>query len=306
MRPAASLLPLAACLSSVVTVASAWPGWLPELDSLIVRGDHEAALDSLLGAAPVRRQNDGNGETAAETTTASTKASSRPSGTNTNSEPKETGTTTTGRDLNTAKPKTGTETDTADNTGTGTRKGDSSTKTTSIPFDSPPAAITMVTPGPAVPTAMYKVGDNVNFAWNYTNLIAEPSAVDVIVSCSRTDASYTWTVAANMSFESEASFIWDTSNDDGQKFLTNKYTLIIKDVEADVTDLPAPGRLEAQTALQFYMYTPQPYVDFDQWQCVGCNGGVSRSERQALGFALTMAAITVGTFTWFVTGLGLH
>lgn len=39
MRPTATLMRLALCLSSAAPLVSAWPGWLPELDALVVRAD---------------------------------------------------------------------------------------------------------------------------------------------------------------------------------------------------------------------------------------------------------------------------
>lgn len=47
MRPTPALLKLAACLTSLAPLASAWPGWLPrpELDSLLVREQIEDDAD---------------------------------------------------------------------------------------------------------------------------------------------------------------------------------------------------------------------------------------------------------------------
>lgn len=39
MRPTQSLVRLALCLSSVSPLVSAWPGWLPDVDTLVVRAD---------------------------------------------------------------------------------------------------------------------------------------------------------------------------------------------------------------------------------------------------------------------------
>lgn len=44
MRPTATLMRLALCLSSAAPLVSAWPGWLPELDALVVRADKGSGM----------------------------------------------------------------------------------------------------------------------------------------------------------------------------------------------------------------------------------------------------------------------
>jgi len=117
----------------------------------------------------------------------------------------------------------------------------------------------MVTPNALAGDQLYKVGDYVTFAWNYTSLSVTPSAIDVLASCSANQATYT--IAVNMSAQ-ETKIVWDTKNTpSGQApFLTEKYTLLIYDAESSVTAAPRPGYLGVFNQFSFGMYTPQPYV----------------------------------------------
>lgn len=166
----------------------------------------------------------------------------------------------------------------------------------------------MITPDTTqVATALYKIGDNIELAWNYTSLQATPTAVDVLVSCSA--ASETWTLTANMTFETEVNYIWESKDDADnvdKPLLTEMYTLIIKDSDAEVTERPSAGYLGAFSGFKFGLYRPQAYTPLSEWQCDTCNGGMGAFDSQALKLAITMAFITVCSFTWFVTGLGLQ
>jgi hypothetical protein len=121
----------------------------------------------------------------------------------------------------------------------------------------------MVTPNALAGEQFYKVGKNnfITFAWNYTSLSVTPSAIDVMASCSANQATYT--IAVNISAE-QTKVVWDTENTpSGQApFLTEKYTLLIMDSEADVTAAPRPGYLGVFNQFTFGIYTPQPYKDF--------------------------------------------
>lgn len=304
MRSAVTMLPLAAL--SAIASASAWSGLLPSSDSLASQQDNALILDDLLnGLPPARRQNDneddnGNGDNNNnddDNTTSESVTSTFVPATET-----ETGTgTETGRQTTTGE-RTGTRTEEPTETGTQTNA-----ESTSIPFDAQPGGINMITPGIiAAASTLYKVGDYVTFSWNYTNLLAEPTGVDVIVSCSAPGQALTWTLTANMTFETEASYIWDTTDDQDQDYIPEMYTVIIKNSDSEITDVAGPGVLAAHTGATFGVYTGAPYVDYDEWECVGCNAAPPSTDRQALGFALIMSVITVGTFTWFTLGFGLQ
>lgn len=119
----------------------------------------------------------------------------------------------------------------------------------------------MITPAATAAVAeYYKIGDNVEFAWNYTSLIATPTGIDVLVSCSANQATYT--IQRNTTFKPTGRVVWDTSADvnGSAPLLTESYTLIIHDVEADVTENPKPGHLAAYNQFHFGMYLKQSYT----------------------------------------------
>jgi hypothetical protein len=181
------------------------------------------------------------------------------------------------------------------------------TKEPEIDETAPVGGVVILNPITTAATPLlYKAGDYVTFGWNYTNLIATPTAVDLILSCSQ--VRQTWTLTGNMSFEEPGSFTWDSrvqQTDVKAPLLTEKYTLIIKNSEDEITATPKPGHL-FQGQLAFAMYTPKPYKPLEEWNCATCaNAAVSDMDRKALGFAMTMSAITVLSFTWFVAGFRL-
>ena len=51
----------------------------------------------------------------------------------------------------------------------------------------------MITPAPFASQQLYKVGDLVTWAWNYTSLQGTPTAIDVSISCSAATRSYALT-----------------------------------------------------------------------------------------------------------------
>lgn len=205
--------------------------------------------------------------------------------------------------MNTAKPtakETGKDSDDKDS--------DKPKSTKSIPHDAAVGAANIQEPTTtAVATPLFKIGDNVTLSWNYTGLVNEPTAIDVLLSCST--ASQTWTLTANMSFATDVEYIWDTreqQDDSESPLLTEMYTLIIKDVEAEISEPPSPGELGAYSDFKFGMYTKVPYTPWPDWECTGCNAASANFDLQVLKLAFTMCFITIFTFTWLVTGWGIH
>lgn len=219
--------------------------------------------------------------------------------TGTETEPTRTsGNSRTTRNLNTAEPETS----------GGTRSGTRSSTRTIFPPDLPPGGVDMITPtAVAASTALYKIGTEIEWAWNYTSLRGTPTAIDVLVSCAT--ASETWTLSSNMSFATSVNFTWDTTKerDDTEKpLLTELYTLIVKDSDAEISDTPEAGYLGAAMGFTFGLYAPQPYTAMPDWKCIACDSGAPSLGSEALGMAFMMSFITVLSFTWFVTGFGLQ
>lgn len=190
--------------------------------------------------------------------------------------------------------------------GSGTGTGSRSTQTEFDPED-PVASIVMVTPAPTDPgLRLYKINDIITFGWNYTNLQATPTAIDVLVSCSV--ASATWTLTQNMTWESEGAYTWDSSEQATavqSPLLTEEYTLIIFDSDLGIDSTPEPGYLSTFDQFTFDMYEGRPYKPLDQWNCPTCSAAPPSLGSQALGFAVTMGVVAVTSFTWFVAGLAI-
>ncbi|KAK5988778.1 hypothetical protein PT974_10267 [Cladobotryum mycophilum] len=307
MRPATSLLQLALCLSSVTPMVSAWPSFLPDIDSLVVRADKEAA-------APAAGATDASAPATASTPPASqtSSPSQPPKSVNLNTaQPKKTGTGTD--DSKETGTGTGTESGKHTATGTATDDGDDDsdpeeTHTTFNPVD-PAAGVQMNTPATNLPigTALFKIGDYVTFGWNYTSMQGTPTAIDVLVTCST--SSSLWTLTQNMTFQTSAAYVWDTEKQMGDTespLLTALYTLIIKDSDASISQRPEPGYLGAFTGFTFGLYAKQSYVPYPDWHCLDCNSAPGKLDSSAARLAVTMCVLTVFSFTWFVAGLGLN
>jgi hypothetical protein len=156
------------------------------------------------------------------------------------------------------------------------------------------------------PTPLYKLKEKVTFAWNYTSLKGKPTAIDVLVSCDAAKA--TWTLTGNMSFASQVTYTWDTkkqATDAAKPLPIELYTLMIKDSDTEITDQPEAGYLAKYTGLTFGLYEPAKPTKWEDWECTGCSAAPSLFERPALGLAVTMSLVSLLSFTWFVTGLGL-
>lgn len=171
----------------------------------------------------------------------------------------------------------------------------------------PAGNVVMVTPAVTEGSQLYKIGDYVTWGWNYTHLQGPPTAIDVLVSCSKADN--TWTLTQNMTFETEAAYTWDTGKYQAtavqSPLLTEEYTLLIYDAESSVSATAEAGYLSPYSGFKFGLYTPKPYTPLGEWKCVTCSAGVSDLDRRALGAAVAMSLLTIFSFTWFVTGLGV-
>lgn len=287
MRFDTTLVQVAMCLASWSSVTAAWPDSnLDSSDALRIRQDDKESTSKE--------------EQASITKPPPSKTSSQ--------EPKETG-KDENKDENKDEDKDNKDNkDNEKSTGKTSRTSSRPATRTKFPNDVVPGGVTMVTPDALLtPTPLYRIKDEITFQWNYTSIKAKPTAVDVILSCSA--AQDTWVLTANMTFQTNASYIWDSkvqATDVNQPLPIELYTLIIKDSDADITAAPEPGYLAPYSGLTFGLYQPAKETPWDQWQCTGCSAAPSLFDRPALGLAITMSLISLFSFTWFVTGLGLH
>ncbi|KAK3313791.1 hypothetical protein B0H66DRAFT_361522 [Apodospora peruviana] len=277
-------------LTPVVSASAAWPRWLPELDALVVRQNEDTSSPTPTPTATPAK----NDATDATTTDPPTKTGKQ---------------TISEFNFNTAGIS---KTDSESETETGTKKGGKTTtkapKHTQFPPQDPPGAVVMLTPAPTAGSVFYKIGgEPITWGWNYTSLQGKPTAVDVLISCAT--ATRTWTLTQNMTFETKASYTWDTKkykeeNKDAG-LLTELYQLLIHDSDTSFSDVPEAGYLAPFSGFQFGLYEPQDYVSIDDgWTCATCSGAMSYVESRAVGGALAMSIITVLSFTWFVAGFG--
>lgn len=114
----------------------------------------------------------------------------------------------------------------------------------------------MITPAVIAGPQFYKIGDWVEFAWNYTSLSMTPKHIDIMATCTANQATYT--IAVNQSVEETGRVYWNTN--ETSNLLTETYTLLIYDAESSVSATAKPGYLAVYNQFTFGMYSPQPYV----------------------------------------------
>jgi hypothetical protein len=199
-----------------------------------------------------------------------------------------------------------TQTGTVRQTGNSTRT--SAPKKTEFDPQDPAGAVVMVTPAITAGTQLYKIGDYVTWGWNYTNVKGTPTAVDIYVKCSKVPQP--WTLTQNMTFTDPGTYTWDTEqfqkSNVGNPLLTEQYTLVIADADGGISATPEPGYLSPFSGFYFGMYEREEYHDTgDGWQCASCSAAApSGLDSRAVGAAVVMSAVTVLSFTWFVSGFG--
>jgi hypothetical protein len=166
----------------------------------------------------------------------------------------------------------------------------------------------MITPAVIAGPQYYKIGDYVTFVWNYTDVLATPTAVNIMATCTANQQLYT--LAANQTVgNSTGAVTWDTGAYQAtavqDPLLTETYTLIIYDAASSISATAQPGYLAVFNQYTFGMYSPQPYTPLNEYVCATCSGALSDMERRALGMVFGMGLITILSFTWFVGGLGV-
>ncbi|KAF2464688.1 uncharacterized protein BDR25DRAFT_329012 [Lindgomyces ingoldianus] len=290
MRPT-QLLAAVVALSSL---SAAWP-----------EAFHNAnALADVREALYGRQDNSGSSKPTA-TDDAKSTGDSRPSNSDASqtaeSTAKETGKqSASGSDSQSSGKVTGSITSSAKSTAT------KSTKSSSIDPRSPAGAVSMVTPSALAGSQFYKIGDWVTFAWNYTNLLVTPAAVDVLATCTANQATYT--LAVNMTVHETGRVLWDTGAYQSSAtvpLLTETYTLLIYDAESSVSATAKPGYLGVFNQFQFGMYTPQPYTPWADYKCSTCNSALSSLERMTLKALLFTTGTTIASLLYFTYSFGM-
>ena len=174
----------------------------------------------------------------------------------------------------------------------------------------PAGSVVMLTPAPTEAFPLYKIGDYITWGWNYTNLQATPTAIDLYVKCSKVPQP--WTLTQNMTWATKGEYTWDTKAFQTEHvenpLLTEQYTLVIADAETGPSATPEPGYLAPFSGFYFGLYKPMDYQDSgDGWTCASCSGArrATGLDVKGLGMALGMCVVKVVRFTWFVVGVGV-
>ncbi|KAI1426042.1 hypothetical protein F5Y12DRAFT_318795 [Xylaria sp. FL1777] len=282
MKSPQHILTFALALSPL---AAAWSEWLPAIDSLVVRQDDASSSQ---GDQPTKTPSPGSSATSV---VSQETGSAKPTQTN-KGDGSSTGTTTTTK------------------SGTGTSKTSKTTGAKHTTFNAldPAGGVAFLDPPVTAAMTLYRIDntDPITWKWNYTSLQGTPSAIDVLISCSKATA--TWTLTQNMTFAPTATFTWDSNKFQqeqiGNQLPVEQYTLLVHDAAGSFTDTPEAGYLAPYAGFQFGLYTAKPYENLNQWKCATCSAAPGGPlERQALGFAVTMTLLTVLSFTWYVTGI---
>lgn len=88
-----------------------------------------------------------------------------------------------------------------------TQSKTTSSKTRKISPDSPPGGVQMKNPSVFDGYQLYKIGDKVTFAWNYTSLQVTPTALNIEAFC--TLGARRFDIASNVSADT-TEVVWDT------------------------------------------------------------------------------------------------
>ncbi|RFU33920.1 hypothetical protein B7463_g2444, partial [Scytalidium lignicola] len=269
-------------LSTFAAASLSWPNFLPDLDTIVVR----------------QNNNDNSDKHAAQPTPSAQSSSPAESSRSTTSNNKKTTTTTqkpTGKGTSTVKP-------------TGHTTNSTAPHHTLFDPTNPAGGISLISPAITDGQQFYKIGDFVTFKFNMTSVLATPTALDIMATCTVNKQLYT--LAVNQTVHNATGAVtWDTSayqkTAASAPLLNEFYTLIIYDAASSISAAPEAGYLAPYDQYIFGMYSPQAYTPLAEFQCATCSGALGDMERRALGMVLGMGVITVLSFTWFVTGLGI-
>lgn len=289
---------------STLTSAWPWPRWLPGVDTLIVRRADDPNSSSSTGTNAASSAS----QTPKQSTSADSQSQSSTKSTKQSGDPSTTGAKSTLYSVyfETETIVSGGHTSTETKTFTSTENTPSHPTTYADTL--PAGSIAMITPAVIDGPQYYRVGSNVTFVWNYTNVLATPTAVDILATC--TANNYLYPIALNQTVGNATGAVtWDTGAYQAtaveHQLLTDMYTLVIYDAASGISATAQPGYLAVYEQYAFGVYTPQAATSLASFVCATCSGALSDMERRALKTVFGVCIITVLSFTWFVGGLGV-
>jgi len=178
---------------------------------------------------------------------------------------------------------------------------------TSIPASLPPGLISLISPATTSGvTSYYSVGSPLTFVWNYTYLIATPTALDILATANAPGLAIPtpFTLALNQSFTSPQTFTWDTGKYAQETPLpAGTYTLIVYDADAENGrwQLAQAGKLSSWSGFSWGMYNTQQYTPLENaYVCATCNGaGGLKVGRETWVMLVGTVGVVMGAFLIF-------
>jgi len=164
----------------------------------------------------------------------------------------------------------------AASSGSASGSSQASSSTLSIPQTAPAGGLTITQP-PQTQTSYFKIapGNTITIAWNFTYLLSTPTHLTVSAVC---DNGNTYPVGPTDGIipGTATSVTWDVWSyqqaHPNTPLAQATYTLHIWDDRGPGAPRE-PGLFTENDALQFAMYSPQPYTPLASWTCGGCNNG---------------------------------
>ncbi|KAF8905018.1 hypothetical protein CPB84DRAFT_1814260 [Gymnopilus junonius] len=138
----------------------------------------------------------------------------------------------------------------------------------------------LITQPPQSSTSFFKIAPSqpVTFAWNMTSVLVTPTHLTVSAVC---DNGNTYPVGPTDGIipGTASSVVWDLyayqTNNPNKPLAQATYTLNIWDDRGPGAPRRG-GYLQQNSALQFALYTPQPYTPLASgWSCAACSGAMS-------------------------------
>ncbi|KAH7882479.1 hypothetical protein F5I97DRAFT_373646 [Phlebopus sp. FC_14] len=176
--------------------------------------------------------------------------------------------------------QSGTQSGQPSQTGSQSQSGSTAAPMPTIPQNAPAGLLTVTQP-PQQSTSYFKIAENqpITFAWNFSYILATPTHLTVSAVCENGN---TYPVGPTNGIipGTATNVIWDTysyqTSHPQLPLAQAKYTLKIWGDQGP--DAPrAPGYLTPNSALQFALYTPQPYTPIGSgWTCAGCSSAISQ------------------------------
>ncbi|KAG6909105.1 hypothetical protein DXG01_001979 [Tephrocybe rancida] len=143
-----------------------------------------------------------------------------------------------------------------------------------------PAGLLTITQPPATLTSYYKIAPSnlVTFGWNFSFVAVQPTHLTVHAVCENGNT-YPVGPTDGIIDGTATEVVWDLysyqQNNPNTPLAQKTYTLNIWDDRGPNAGR-APGYLQANSALKFAMYSPEPYIGLaDGWECTTCSAAWS-------------------------------